>query len=972
MKKIIILIFLFCNGILLMQAQNSYNPAMPDVIPPSPTSRIFQKFLGYPISHATGTIDINIPLYTLETNGLSIPLVLKYHSSGVRVQDPVGPVGRNWALFPGFKISRTIMSKPDEIYPVTDKGNYPSIEDQIYLASPYSNDCDCWNSFGRIYPRIDGQYDIFQIDIPGKTASFILQRINGVDVIKQIPETSLKITPKLDSSTNWINTRLYGFEVQDDNGIRYVFGETSPVHTSTSSNYLEWQMTGGCFCGWMLREIIFPNNTKISFTYQYVRDSFPAFNNNLTVLDDGKKVGIAGCYSNDMIDSSTGSNSPYWRFLGSQGYKIVRGNEPPYTRTNNSLMPTTITSTSATINFEYNNSDKLTSISVKRNATEQVKRIEFSYDDSSTKKLLKKINMTGEGAYQFNYKNEGIVKDSGFDWWGLYNGQPYSSTNLPNIDLSVNITTGVNESISKMSIGDNANRQPNAAYMDTHSLIEIIYPTKGALKISYEPHSYIVKGVGKIGGGLRVKSTESYDPVSNKRVLKNYTYEKPTFLSIDYPDQQSSVTNRYICPLDDGTCTVRQRTLSVFSNYPHIRGNTVPVWYGKITETANDWKKVYSYNYITDKYDNTSPEDFFINLEYFISEVNRILYSTPSLLSETSYKKSGGNYTKVESILNTYESKTSSLKGTVAIPYKFPMNGYSNCQFLEKMQGCHNNPYYAVYGSPIKYFPYYIETGSHHLATSQKITYQDNDSIVEKVTYAYDSQRPYNISSKITTLSGGSELVEKYYYSNNTIPDRNSLTSTQQSAIANLTEKNYLTTPVQQTLEKDGIQLYSILRGYKVGGPLMAMELENKYTRKGNNPFSNRITYHRYDSYHNPIYISKDDQEDIVYLWGYNGQYPVAEIKGATYTEVKNALGIFPEDLSSMTNPNMSTINGLRNKLPKALITTYTYSPLIGISTIGAPNGATTTFEYNSDGKLLRIKDPNGKTVEEYQYNFRP
>lgn len=84
-----------------------YYAAMPDVTPPSPTSRVFQKFLGYPISHATGTIDISIPLYTVEAYGLSLPLTLKYHSSGVRVQDPVGVVGRNWALFPGFKISRT-------------------------------------------------------------------------------------------------------------------------------------------------------------------------------------------------------------------------------------------------------------------------------------------------------------------------------------------------------------------------------------------------------------------------------------------------------------------------------------------------------------------------------------------------------------------------------------------------------------------------------------------------------------------------------------------------------------------------------------------------------------------------------------------------------------------------------------------------------------------------------------------------
>lgn len=207
---------------------------MPDVTPPSPTSRVFQKFLGYPISHATGTIDISIPLYTVEAYGLSLPLTLKYHSSGVRVQDPVGVVGRNWALFPGFKISRTIMGKPDEVYPVADVSGNLTRDDYIYMSSPYSNDCDCWNERGHIYPCMDGQYDVFQINMPGMNASFILQRVNGVDVVKQISDTPLKITPKLDNSTNFISTRLYGFEILDDKGIRYAFGEKNPVHGLSS------------------------------------------------------------------------------------------------------------------------------------------------------------------------------------------------------------------------------------------------------------------------------------------------------------------------------------------------------------------------------------------------------------------------------------------------------------------------------------------------------------------------------------------------------------------------------------------------------------------------------------------------------------------------------------------------------------------------------------------------------------------
>lgn len=117
----------------------------------------------------------------------------------------------------------------------------------------------------------------------------------------------------------------------------------------------------------------------------------------------------------------------------------------------------------------------------------------------------------------------------------------------------------------------------------------------------------------------------------------------------------------------------------------------------------------------------------------------------------------------------------------------------------------------------------------------------------------------------------------------------------------------------------------------------------------------------------------------MVYLWGGNGQYPVAEIKGAGYAQVKAALSnndpvswMAGTTTPSALTQKMATIDGLRAKLPSALITTCTYDFLIGVTSITAPNGNRTNFLYNSDNKLYQIKDANNKTVEEYQYHFRP
>ena len=114
----------------------------------------------------------------------------------------------------------------------------------------------------------------------------------------------------------------------------------------------------------------------------------------------------------------------------------------------------------------------------------------------------------------------------------------------------------------------------------------------------------------------------------------------------------------------------------------------------------------------------------------------------------------------------------------------------------------------------------------------------------------------------------------------------------------------------------------------------------------------------------------KNGLEEYVFLWSYNGQYPVAEIKGATYAEVSQALGVPPKSLSKELTPKMDLINSLRTKLPKALINTYTYRIFVGVESMIDPSGKTTTYQYDSSGRLWKIKDHRGRDIEVYQYNY--
>lgn len=958
---------LLCGGMAQGQGQYSYTPAMSDITPPSPISRIFQKFSGFPVSHATGTVGVEVPLYTLQAGGISIPLTLKYHTSGVRVQDPVGVVGRNWALFPGFKISRTVMSKPDEVYPVKDKGSSPSVSDAVCLASPMTSDCDCRNSAGFTCEKMDGQYDIFRIHMAGLDASFILEYSGGNYMVRQLPDTPLKITPLFNSSAVTAQNRLYGFEVQDDRGYRYLFGESASFSSPSNKTFVEYNSNANSLCGWMLREIVLPGGGKVSFAYQYIDDQTPVFDKHYVVLDHGVNMPYPGCYW-DQTGGVYNAQAPYERILGSAGYYHNDGTVSPSFSMTKSLVPVSITAPNVRVDFTYGQY-MLEKMLVKNTAGSTVKTGTFTYTGSN--RLLKKVDLSGEGHYLFTYKGESSYVPTGFDWWGYYNGSTATYSGLPSITLPVMESHEGSSWETTISIGEGANRTPSSSYMDTYALTQLRTPCGGTQEFVYEPNTAGDGRSSRIGGGLRIKSMCLYDPVSGKSTTHSYTYNTPVYPMTDYPDAENLMRTRNICALDAGTCYVRQRSFHTFPELPHVSGSMPPVWYRKVTETTDAWKKEYVYDFVTDKYNNLYEAELlhgsFNGAEYQLSELNSLKYPAPWLVSETSYRKNGSAYEKVSQSTRTYSAYSASYTGTVALPFQLPYNGISICQFLETRTECSSVHYYDIFGSPVQTFRYTLAGGGIRPSSIRRVDYHGTDSIVETTTLAYDETRKYNVTSKTVQKSDGTEETERYYYSNHTAPDKSTLTSAQQTAIGTLTANNRLTTVVQQERLKGSTKLYGVLNGFDSGSLL-----KQQYYRKGSGTMGSRMEYRVYDAYRNPIHAVKDGTEHTVYIWGYKGERLVAEIKGADYNTVKNALGCTPESLSSAISPNMTLIDGLRSKLSGATVTTYTHDPLVGPLTKRDANSNVTTYQYDSYGRLDQVKDHNGRQKEKYQYNFRP
>ena len=128
-----------------------------------------------------------------------------------------------------------------------------------------------------------------------------------------------------------------------------------------------------------------------------------------------------------------------------------------------------------------------------------------------------------------------------------------------------------------------------------------------------------------------------------------------------------------------------------------------------------------------------------------------------------------------------------------------------------------------------------------------------------------------------------------------------------------------------------------------------------------------------YDAKRNIRSIAVDSLE-TVYIWSYNGLYPIAKIEGLTYAKVLEAIGETKiNNLLGKAVPSATEINSIRDIVNKkgGYITTYTYKPLIGIASETLPNGNTVYYDYDTFGRLKNVRDHKKKILKSYDYNYK-
>lgn len=109
---IIVSNLLFCSVNSFSQKQLG-QPQL-DYTPKSSDIQLMQKAVDFPINYFNGSVDINIPFYTIKSRSIAIPLSAHYNTGGIKADQQSSSIGLGWLLQSGGSITRTPRGNFDE------------------------------------------------------------------------------------------------------------------------------------------------------------------------------------------------------------------------------------------------------------------------------------------------------------------------------------------------------------------------------------------------------------------------------------------------------------------------------------------------------------------------------------------------------------------------------------------------------------------------------------------------------------------------------------------------------------------------------------------------------------------------------------------------------------------------------------------------------------------------------------------
>lgn len=256
------------------------------------------------------------------------------------------------------------------------------------------------------------------------------------------------------------------------------------------------------------------------------------------------------------------------------------------------------------------------------------------------------------------------------------------------------------------------------------------------------------------------------------------------------------------------------------------------------------------------------------------------------------------------------------------------------------------NPY--AYNTSFDIIVYPTNSYNVYLTKKDETIYYDTQTLNIGSTYEYDLFN-YHLKKSTVTSKERKKVTEYKYVLNYEPSDFPYQTS--------MVDLNMVGIPIEEIHTVNNTHVLSNKIEFSKFGSIIAPS--SLLVKNGTGAYERRLKYENYDNYGNLRYFTMDDDASkTVYIWGYNYQYLLAEIKNATYNQITSIIPVSTlEAISKRKMPtaaDFTLINNLRNNpsLKDAHITTFKHKPLIGITEITNPNGVTEYYSYDIFNRL--------------------
>jgi YD repeat-containing protein len=252
---------------IAVNAQNS--PGLKTVIPPSPNASALGKYGEVPVGYYTGIPSISVPLASLRSRELNVPVSISYHAGGIRVEEVASWVGLGWSLSAGGVITRSVRGLPDDVL----NGYFSTHANMHALGYAYKDYVGIPHYFqegagnGRqedrnMYEQIliqvtDSEPDIFYFNFGGLSGKFYMNS-SGNFVVSPVQTIKIEVTHTT-SVTRWTLTT--------PDGVKYIFGTSLDQSRSALEKTSNEATVAAATSAWYLMEIVSPVNDRIDLFY---------------------------------------------------------------------------------------------------------------------------------------------------------------------------------------------------------------------------------------------------------------------------------------------------------------------------------------------------------------------------------------------------------------------------------------------------------------------------------------------------------------------------------------------------------------------------------------------------------------------------------------------------------------------------------------------------------------------------------